>query len=74
MQNRGVPTVAIVTEQFVSLAKNSAKALGYPDLPIVVVPHPFETLPRERIRQIAEEKVEEIIQKVSHAKEQAIHH
>ena len=74
MQNRGVPTVAIVTEQFVSLAKNSAKALGYPDLPIVVVPHPFETLPRERIRQIAEEKLDEIVQKVSQAKEQAIHH
>lgn len=74
MQNRGVPTVAIVTEQFVSLAKNSAKALGYPDLPIVVVPHPFETLPRERIHQIAEEKLEEIVQKVSQAKEQAIHH
>lgn len=74
VQKRGVPTVSVVTEQFVSLAKNSAKAMGYPDLPMIVVPHPFETLPREQIRQLAEEKVEELVQKISQAKEQVVHH
>ena len=63
MQKRGIPTVAVVTEKFVSLAKASAKALGYPDLPMIVVPHPFETLPAAAIREIADEKVHELVAK-----------
>ena len=63
MQERGIPTVAVVTEKFVSLAKASAKALGYPDLPMIVVPHPFETLPAESLREIADAKVHELVAK-----------
>ena len=63
MQKRGIPTVAVVTEKFVSLAKASAKALGYPDLPMIVLPHPFETLPAETLREIADEKVHELVAK-----------
>jgi hypothetical protein len=63
MQKRGIPTVAVVTEKFVSLAKASARALGYPDLPMVVVPHPFETLSAAAIREIADEKVHELVAK-----------
>lgn len=61
LQKRGVPTVTVVTEKFVSLAKASAKSLGYPDLPLLIVPHPFETLSTERLQQIAAEKVAECI-------------
>ena len=61
--------MTIVTEQFVSLAKSVAKSMGYPDLPLVVVPHPFETLPHDTIRKIAEEKYDEILSKVQKAKE-----
>ncbi len=56
--------MSIVTEQFVSLSKSTARSRGYPDLPMVVVPHPFETLPPERIRAIADEKLDEIIQQI----------
>lgn len=56
-----------MTEKFVSLAKTSARALGYPDLKFVVVPHPFETLPRERLREIAAAKVAECIAQVCRA-------
>ena len=63
MQKRGIPTVAVVTEKFVSLAKSAAKALGYPDLPMIVVPHPFETLSAAAIREIADEKVHELVAK-----------
>lgn len=73
MQKRGIPTVTVVTEKFVSLAKASARALGYPDLPLVVVPHPFETLPRERLRELAEQKVEECIARVCEAAVAAHH-
>ncbi len=43
--------------------------MGYPDLPLVVLPHPFETLSHETIRKIAEEKYDEILSKVQKAKE-----
>jgi len=61
VQKRGVPTVTVVTEKFVSLAKASASAMGYRDLPLLVVPHPFETLSRERLHAIAEEKADECV-------------
>jgi len=61
LQKRGVPTVTVVTEKFVSLAKASAKSYGYPDLPLLIVPHPFETLEPATIRRIAEEKLDECI-------------
>jgi hypothetical protein len=34
---------------------------------MVVVPHPFETLPRDRIRQIAREKASEIVEALTKA-------
>jgi hypothetical protein len=60
----------VVTEKFVSLAKASAKSYGYPDLPLLIVPHPFETLDRAVLERIAEEKVEECIALVTHS----LHH
>lgn len=65
MQKRGVPTVTVVTSQFESLAKSAARSLGYPDLPMVVVPHPFETLPDDEILRTAEQKLPELIEKVT---------
>jgi len=57
--------VTVVTEEFHPLAKSAAESLGFPDLPMVVVPHPFETKPIEEVRALAEEKFDEIIQKLS---------
>ena len=57
----------MVTEQFVSLAKSAARAKGVEDLRMVVVPHPFETLPRDRIREIAREKAPEIVSAITEA-------
>jgi len=45
----------------VNLAKASASAMGYRELPLLVVPHPFETLSQERLHQLAEEKVDECV-------------
>lgn len=67
-----MPTVTIVTEQFVSLAKSAARAKGLDDLRMVVVPHPFETLPRDRIREIAREKASEIIAAITKAESQKV--
>ena len=63
--NRGKPAVTVVTEQFVGLAKQVARGLKYPDLPLVVLPHPFEILSREEVRRLAEEKYQEIVAKIA---------
>ncbi len=57
--------MTVVTEKFVNLARNAARAYGYPDLPFVVVPHPFETLSRERLHEIATEKAAECVERVT---------
>jgi hypothetical protein len=49
----GVPTVPMVTKVFEHLARLTAKSRGHPDLPILVLPFPFDQLPEERIREIA---------------------
>lgn len=55
----------VVTEEFVGLAKAAARARGYPDLPMVVLPHPFETKSAEEVERIAVEKAEELVQKLT---------
>jgi hypothetical protein len=36
-----VPTATICTDEFVSLGRTEARALGMPGLPLVVIPHPL---------------------------------
>ena len=50
----------MVTTEFVPLAQTAAKGMGYPDLPMVILPHPFETLPPSEVKRLAEEKLDEI--------------
>ena len=44
-----------------TLGRSQATALGYPDLPIAVVPHPFGIRTRDELRQIAGECVGDIV-------------
>lgn len=50
------------------MALTAARSLGYPDLPMVFVPHPFETLAEEEVNRLAEEKFQEILDKVAVSK------
>lgn len=59
-----MPSVALVTQEFVTLARRTADGLGFDDLPLVVLPHPFETLPENLIRKLAEDHVDAIISKL----------
>jgi hypothetical protein len=43
----------VCSTSFVGLGRAQQKALGSPDLPIAVVPHPFGTRSREDLREIA---------------------
>lgn len=62
MENRGIATVTVCTDQFFSLAKAEAEALGMPSLRIVVVPHPLAGLGPEEVKMKAQEAYKKIVE------------
>lgn len=61
LEKLGVPTVTLCTDVFLGLAKDEARALGMPALPIVVIPHPLGGEPPERVQARGEGAVEGVI-------------
>jgi len=57
--------VTVCSAAFTSLGEQQARALGRPDLPIAVIPHPFGLRTRAEVRQIAEQCVKNIVRLVS---------
>jgi hypothetical protein len=55
LEERGIPTLTIVTERFEGLAKAVSESLDRDDLPLLVIPHPFGGIPEEEVRGRAEE-------------------
>jgi hypothetical protein len=51
--NAGLPTVAVVTEQFTSLAGTLARHYGRPGLRTFSLPFPLQTRPEQEVRTIA---------------------
>jgi len=58
---RGRAALAVCSTSFTGLARAQARALGHPELPIAVIPHPFGIRTREEVRRIAEQCVGEIV-------------
>jgi hypothetical protein len=56
-----VPAVVVVTEVFENLARTAARAQGYPDLRLLVLPHPMESRPDAEVRTIAAARFHELI-------------
>ena len=65
MAKLGPAAVTICSSAFVKLGRAQSSALGYPDLPIAVIAHPFGIRTRDEVRQIAAQCVEEIVRLVS---------
>lgn len=61
IEKAGIPTVALTTTEFVSLAKAAAQANGMGDLPFVVVPHPVGGLKEAEVRAKIDPVIDEII-------------
>ena len=57
---RGKVALTVCSTAFVNLGRAQQTALGAPDLPIAVVPHPFGTRKRDELSAIAEQCVAEI--------------
>lgn len=65
MEKAGKPTVTMSTQFFAPLADATAKGKGMPDLPQVIVPHPYDTLPEERIIELAQQCIDEVVHKLA---------
>jgi hypothetical protein len=62
--NRGKPVLAICSSAFIKLGRSQAKALGYPDLPIAMIQHPFGAANRDEVQKMAGPCLDEILRLV----------
>jgi hypothetical protein len=61
LEQRGVPTAAIITAAFVREAEVQRAALGAEGLETVVITHPLSTLTDAEIQSRAEEAVPQVL-------------
>ena len=57
--------MTLSTEFFAPLATVIARSNGMADLPQVIVPHPYDTLPTERIIELAHHYIDEVVAKLT---------
>ena len=60
MAKRGKAALTVCSTSFLGLGRAQQKALGSPDLPIAVVPHPFGTRSREELLEIARQCADDV--------------
>ncbi len=53
--------MTIVTQVFESLFKSTIRAKGYPHLPFIVMPHPFDHLPEADIRGHGKQRLRDLV-------------
>lgn len=67
MEKAGKPTVTLSTQFFAPLAAATARGKGMPGIPQVILPHPYDTLPAERIVELAHQYIDEVVSKLTDA-------
>src|SRR4051812_2503610 len=60
MAKRGKVAIEVVSTAFLTLGKSQARALGHPELPMAIIPHPFGVCRREEVREMAKKCVDDI--------------
>jgi hypothetical protein len=60
-----VPAAVVVTAVFENLGRTAARAQGYPDLPMLVLPHPMEARPEREVREIARARLAELVRLIA---------
>ena len=58
---KGIPTVTIATDEFIDGVISNAQGLGVPELPAVIVPHPFGGQSEEALRAKADSAFQAIM-------------
>jgi hypothetical protein len=66
LEKSGIPTVTVCSNRFEVLAKATAKGLGMPDLPLVIVPHPIGGISAEEVTAKADQILDKLITQIVH--------
>jgi hypothetical protein len=61
LEGNGVPTVTLISEQLIGVARTTARSKGYPQLRILTLPHYIDDLDDEAISALVDAKFDEII-------------
>ena len=61
LESRGIPTVTVGSHLFVRLAETERRALGMPDLPMAIVPHPIGGMKSEDVQAKADEVLDVVV-------------
>ncbi len=67
LERRGIPTAGVGTEPFLDEALEQARALGMPDVRMVLVPHPVQLLSPEQLRSLADAVYPRIVARLTSA-------
>lgn len=67
LEQQGIPTVVLGTEEFATLAGLEARNRGLADLPLVLVPHPLGGIREPEVLKKADLAVEPVVQAVTRA-------
>jgi len=62
----GLPSVALVTEDFWPQGNFTAQSLGMPDVPRVQLPHPLAGTGQSHLKAVAERLAPQIIERLKH--------
>ncbi len=62
LARRGIPAVALVTDDFWAQGDFVARSVGMPDVPRVRLPHPVAGTGVERMAEVADEIVPQILE------------
>ena len=60
-----MPAAVVVTAVFENLGRTAARAQGYPELPMLVLPHPMESRPEPEVREIARTRFAELVRLIA---------
>ena len=61
LETRGVPAMFIASDAFVVAADSQSKALGFPSLQRVFVPHPIQDRTDDELRALADSAYDSIV-------------
>lgn len=54
LEKRGVPSIVVVTDAFLTMAKLERRALGRPDLQLLVLDHPLMNKDADALEAVAD--------------------
>jgi alkanesulfonate monooxygenase SsuD/methylene tetrahydromethanopterin reductase-like flavin-dependent oxidoreductase (luciferase family) len=66
IEELGIPSVPVATEEFRTAARVQASRLGRPDLEAVFVSHPIQDQTKDEIEARADAVIAEIVGKLTH--------